>query len=262
MAFSSQSGQEISLEPRFYLFIYICRALNAASVRQVNTLNTANVKQVNTLRNESQSCWSAISILYVVIIVFQIFWYETCQGEERGSIKEAFQDSPLRQQRKQGWSISGTYTDNGTNCCSLHGNENETVFRLHVVTNKLGVAKSGLLQEGEFNESLCLTGGSCAGDPAAQKPSMGKVSFCRNPAKSYCLGLENSLKTDNWCISIKGSRKNMQEVKLPLDLNIFGNNFFQILNLHMESLRGRGKKIKNKTMPKLQMFAPKFILRF
>lgn len=115
-----------------------------------------------------------------------------------------------------------------------------------MVTNKLGVAKSVLLQEGEFNESLCLTGGSCAGDPAAQKPSMGKVSSCRNPAKSHCLDLENRLKTDNWCISIKRSRKNMYEERFPLDLSIFGNNFFQILNLHMESLQGWGQKLKTK----------------
>lgn len=49
-----------------------------------------------------------------------------------------------------------------------------------MVTDKLDVVESGLLQEGEFNENLCLAGGS-----AAHEQSMGKICFCRNPTKGH-----------------------------------------------------------------------------
>lgn len=40
------------------------------------------------------------------------------------------------------------------------------------MTNKSDVVESGLLQEGEFNENLCLAGGS-----AAHEQTMGKICF-------------------------------------------------------------------------------------
>lgn len=62
------------------------------------------------------------------------------------------------------------------NCCCLDSNENKTgkveIFRLQVVTNKSDVVESSLLQEGEFNENLCLAGGS-----AAHEKTIGKIHF-------------------------------------------------------------------------------------
>lgn len=40
------------------------------------------------------------------------------------------------------------------------------------MTNKSDVVESGLLQEGEFNENLCLAGGF-----AAPEQTMGKIRF-------------------------------------------------------------------------------------
>lgn len=55
-----------------------------------------------------------------------------------------------------------------------------------MVTNKSDVVESDLLQEGEFNENLCLAGGS-----AAHEQTMGKICFWKNDTKSHNPGLAN-----------------------------------------------------------------------
>lgn len=146
------------------------------------------------MRNHPTRC--TISTLYAVIVIFQIFQCEFGQGEEMSSTNPVFLKIP--------WTASSAREDEGIshlgilcsqwyrNCFCLDGNENKTgkvqIFRLHVVTNKSDVVESGLLQEGGFDENLCLAGGS-----AAHKQTIGKILFWRNDTKRHYPSLANWL---------------------------------------------------------------------